>query len=225
MQFPNSFDSFHHSYIVEGMSIATILNALSAAGFPSNQNPDISILQLTSFGIKDARSLRERALLMPVAHTRQCFIIETARLTHEAQNALLKTLEEPSGSSVFFILVPNADTLLPTLISRSQVVRRREAPASDTYSSAFLKAPVHERLDMIADLLPKSEHEEKDLGAIMRFLSGLELQLAIQSNANPAYAKEGLKALYRAKKYCMDKGASHKMLLEQTALLVPRIQA
>jgi DNA polymerase-3 subunit delta' len=52
------------------------------------------------------------------------FIIREAdRITRQAQNALLKTLEEPPGRTVLILLVKSLDRLLPTTLSRCQVVR------------------------------------------------------------------------------------------------------
>ncbi len=49
-------------------------------------------------------------------------VLITKPMTFDAQNALLKTLEEPPRGTVFFITAENTSTLLPTVISRVQVV-------------------------------------------------------------------------------------------------------
>lgn len=52
------------------------------------------------------------------------FIIEQAELmTAQAQNALLKTLEEPAGRTLIILLTTNANELLPTIRSRCQIFR------------------------------------------------------------------------------------------------------
>ncbi|MFZ5434932.1 MAG: ATP-binding protein [Bacillota bacterium] len=51
------------------------------------------------------------------------FILHEANtLTIEASNSLLKTFEEPAGRTVFILLVNDTSTLLPTIVSRCQVV-------------------------------------------------------------------------------------------------------
>ncbi|MFA6537746.1 MAG: AAA family ATPase, partial [Patescibacteria group bacterium] len=50
-------------------------------------------------------------------------IDEAESLSAEAANSLLKTLEEPNGRIVIFLLVENKDLLLPTILSRAQVLR------------------------------------------------------------------------------------------------------
>ncbi len=48
-------------------------------------------------------------------------IIENAeRMTKEAQNCFLKTLEEPSGKTIIFLITSKPDFLLPTIFSRCQ---------------------------------------------------------------------------------------------------------
>jgi DNA polymerase-3 subunit delta' len=50
-------------------------------------------------------------------------IDEADRLEPSAQNALLKTLEEPPSASVFVLVTSRPDVLLPTVLSRCQRVR------------------------------------------------------------------------------------------------------
>ncbi|MBU1003891.1 MAG: DNA polymerase III subunit delta' [Proteobacteria bacterium] len=47
---------------------------------------------------------------------------EAQELTQQAANALLKSLEEPSRGTVFLLLTPQREWLLPTLVSRSWVL-------------------------------------------------------------------------------------------------------
>ncbi len=62
--------------------------------------------------------------LTPIRGRAKVFIIREAdRITVQAQNALLKTLEEPPGTTFIILLVTSVDRLLPTTLSRCQVVR------------------------------------------------------------------------------------------------------
>ncbi len=62
--------------------------------------------------------------LTPSRGNAKIFIIREAdRITTAAQNALLKTLEEPPGASVIILLVGALERLLPTTLSRCQLVR------------------------------------------------------------------------------------------------------
>ena len=48
---------------------------------------------------------------------------EAHKMTPQAQNALLKTLETPPGDAVFFLMTDQMTALLPTIISRCRIVR------------------------------------------------------------------------------------------------------
>jgi len=65
------------------------------------------------------------------AGKRICFIDDAHLLTQQAQNAFLKTLEEPPSDTLFFLLAENTNTLLPTIISRCQIFRVRNLSKED----------------------------------------------------------------------------------------------
>lgn len=59
----------------------------------------------------------------PTQSPRRVFIIRDAeRMNEEAQNALLKTLEEPPGATCLILVTASAERLLPTIRSRCQVI-------------------------------------------------------------------------------------------------------
>lgn len=75
--------------------------------------------------------LVEPANLTPTLGWGRVFVIEQADLmTREAQNALLKTLEEPIGRTLIILLTDLPSMLLPTIHSRSQMLRFGPLPAS-----------------------------------------------------------------------------------------------
>jgi DNA polymerase-3 subunit delta' len=77
-----------------------------------------------SLSIEQIRRVRAHLALRPVRATGKVALIDPAdRMTIDAQNALLKTLEEPPGQTTLILLATNADALLPTIRSRCQCVR------------------------------------------------------------------------------------------------------
>src|SRR3989338_372616 len=198
---------------------AQVLAMLGQAGIATQGNPDIFVKEYVQFGIEDARDVRRRASSRAVQETARTFIIAAAQMTADAQNALLKTLEEPVAEAVFFIIVPSPETLLPTLRSRVQtLLLSGKAEAGIIDAKDFLAAAPSRRIEMLKPLLPK-EKEERDIGAIIVFLSSLERELAKIGAKKTA---RGLEAVYRARKYIADKGSLLKPLLEQVALLAPK---
>jgi DNA polymerase-3 subunit delta' len=59
----------------------------------------------------------------PIEARRKVYVFHEAdKMTHEAQNALLKTLEDPPTSLLFLLLARNLKALLPTVVSRCQIL-------------------------------------------------------------------------------------------------------
>lgn len=77
-----------------------------------------------SIGIEQVRELERRSRLMPINSPWCVLIINQAHLlTTEAQNALLKTLEEPPPHLKIILESQTADVFLPTVISRCQHIQ------------------------------------------------------------------------------------------------------
>ena len=194
-----------------------ILELLTAEGIPTEKNPDLYIRVYGAFGIDEARELSERASARAF-NGRRVFIIIADSLSREAQNALLKTLEEPRGEALFIFLVPSAMQLLPTFRSRAQILALSGSQKESSAAAVeFLVASPQKRLDMLKPLLEKND-DKRDSGAILEFLASLERVLA--TRVQEASARDALRAVYRAREFIADRGALVKPLLEQVALLV-----
>ena len=158
------------------------------------------------------------------ASARRIFIITAGVMTHEAQNALLKTTEEATGNTLFFFIVPAPHMLLSTIRSRAQLLDiGLSTQIGLVDQKAFLKALPAKRLLMLKPLLEKGDDDRRDVGAVITFLSSLESTMKhvqVKGVGLESTRGEGLEAIYRARKYIGDKGALMKPLLEQVALLI-----
>lgn len=77
-----------------------------------------------SFHIDAIRALLEGLYLAPNQSRYRVYLLaESHRMTEQAQNALLKSLEEPPGHVVFLLTCDDGASLLPTLLSRSYCLR------------------------------------------------------------------------------------------------------
>ena len=77
-----------------------------------------------SIGIGDIKRWWKDITLIPTGNALSAGIIESAELlTTEAQNTLLKPLEEPPLSAVIFLESPSTGSILPTILSRCQVIQ------------------------------------------------------------------------------------------------------
>jgi DNA polymerase-3 subunit delta' len=100
-----------------------------------NVHPDVLIVEPGETGsikIEQVRDVIDRAAYRPFEGRRRVVIVDEAdALVVPAQNALLKTLEEPPPSSVFFLITSRPDALLPTVLSRCPRLRFRPLSAED----------------------------------------------------------------------------------------------
>ena len=92
-----------------------------------NAHPDLFWLapeeDSRTIKIEAVRDLKSRTVLKPFEAAAKVFVIESADCMNEAaQNALLKTLEEPEGASFFILISPSMEKLLVTIRSRTQAV-------------------------------------------------------------------------------------------------------
>jgi len=76
-----------------------------------------------SLGVDDIRELVRTAALTPAGARWQILIVEDAdRLTEQANNALLKAIEEPGARTVWMLCAPSVEDVLPTIRSRCRLV-------------------------------------------------------------------------------------------------------
>ena len=102
--------------------------------FLAGSHPDIHVVkpEKKSIGVDEVRELIDALALRPYEGGRHIALIEQAdRLTVAAQNALLKTLESPSGEAMFFLITDAPGAMLPTILSRCQTVRFSDLSVED----------------------------------------------------------------------------------------------
>ncbi len=95
-------------------------------------SPDVFEIDAASNrGIDDIRELRENVRYAPVGGRYKIYIIdEVHRLTKEAFDALLKTLEEPPAHVIFIFATTEPQALPPTILSRTQRYDFKRIPVS-----------------------------------------------------------------------------------------------
>lgn len=199
----------HHAICYVGIESAQATLAQHYA----EHHPDVHVEQYAELGVREARSLRLRAAGTPLASTQHTFIIEAHRLTHEAQNALLKLFEDPPPRTQFYLVVPKRGVLIPTLQSRVFLVEpptKDNVAASDSFT-AFYSATLGERFDQAAKI-----SKAKDLESAEAIVAGAE-QLATKAQNEPL-----LHSVLLVRQYLGNRGASTKQLLEELALALPQ---
>jgi DNA polymerase-3 subunit delta' len=91
-----------------------------------------------TIGVEDIRGqINGSVAIKPYSSPRKVYIInEGEKMTVQAQNALLKTLEEPPEYTVILILTTNMESLLSTILSRCVVLNMK--PVKDMQVKRFL---------------------------------------------------------------------------------------
>lgn len=102
----------------------------------SGHHPDVRIWELNDgekkFKVEQIRELIQAVGRKPFSAHRQVHILpDLETLTLSGANALLKTLEEPPPTSTLILLTRDSDQVLPTLLSRCQIIRFGMISAND----------------------------------------------------------------------------------------------
>jgi DNA polymerase III delta prime subunit len=174
---------------------------------------DIIVQRYNEFRINDARQLIALATQTPVHQSRQCFVVIANSIAVEAQNALLKLLEEPPAVSSFVFVLPQ-NTLLPTIRSRFMIMssKAKEVDLPAIFAD-FVSEAIPARLSRIATVV-----EKKDVTTFGVMRDGLIQYLAKK--------KRGLTVLQVTRLHWLViqmqlRGASLKMLWEDVAFTIP----
>ena len=149
-----------------------------------NAHPDIITLSSgggkSSFHIDSIRQLRSDAFVTANEGVGKVFILEDAQdMTAQAQNALLKLLEEPPAGVRLLLLVRRREMLLSTVVSRCQIITLKSEPTAVITPESIealsrLLTPDATRFDFFTyfiSLRPKRDAALTLLNG-MRFLAG-----------------------------------------------------
>lgn len=215
----------HHAHIIEGeygdisprltSSIAEHLN-IETVG-----NPDFSSSFYKSFGIDEARALKASQMGAAYGGTRKIFIIGTESITPPAQNALLKTFEEPTLGTHFFIIIPRENMLLPTLLSRALVVKGGAVTTDDTrvLAEKFIDTDLESRFSISKKMAEKKAGETIDREAFRKMFDNIERILYTRkAGRHDTKTANIFREIFLSKTYLSNNGSSPKMLLDNIAI-------
>lgn len=109
-------------------------------------------------GIPDIRTIQQKLYFKPIKGKDKAVIIDaSAGITTEAQNSLLKVLEEPPENTFILLIVPIKTLLLPTVLSRCKIVELKEENVKNDFGDDFeildrlSSAGVGEKLELAQD--------------------------------------------------------------------------
>lgn len=138
-------NTFAKALQCEGAGARPCGTCASCAVFDSGNHPDVIYVRTEkkSIGVDEIREqVLETAGLKPYRFACKIYIIENAdTMTVQAQNALLKTLEEPPVYARFLLLAERAEAFLPTILSRVVTLKLRPLPEREI--AAYLREKAH----------------------------------------------------------------------------------
>ena len=173
-------------------------------------NPDFFIFRTATFGIDEAREVRILSVRKALTG-KKIFLILSERLTTEAQNALLKTFEDPFPNTHFFLAVKEEDVILPTLRSRMLVIRVSKSLDKMMISDAekFLTLSVKDRLLFAREFAER----EKSLPA---FMDGVLTILRKRQEA-----RRLMESAHNIRRFANDTAVAPRLIIEHLALILP----
>ncbi len=125
---------------------------------PSGQYPDLILIEPEGrdIQISQIRELSRKLSLKPHSSSFKVAIINDASaMNSQAQNALLKTLEEPKGKTILILISESPNLFFPTIASRCEVIK-------------FYPVAREE----IVDFLKSKELSDKEMENIVKFSAG-----------------------------------------------------
>ena len=150
----------------------------------TNNHPDIIYIDHEKGKQLSVKAVREQIIdtvhIKPYSSRYKIYIVKNAQdMNQEAQNALLKTIEEPPEYVIIMLLATSAERFLPTVLSRCMVLNLK--PVKDDEVKEYLKE--HMDIDEEKARLCAS-YAMGNLGKAINIASNKEYQMLIQSVIN-----------------------------------------
>lgn len=137
-----------------------------------NNHPDVSVINPADnkkfITVDQVREIIEQAVIKPNTAKGKVFIIDPAdNMNAQAQNALLKILEEPPENTYFILIAENKSALLETVVSRAVVLSLSQVEI--TVATEYIAKTTKYSNDDIAFALKESGF---NIGKALKLLSG-----------------------------------------------------
>lgn len=139
---------------------------------------DITLIEEEkAVGIGVIREFQKKIFLKPMGSENKAVILNASDgITIEAQNSLLKILEEPPNNTYIFILSKNKDGILPTILSRaktielkkSKVITNEEISESKELLDSVLSMAISKKLKLAQNL---SKDKKNSLAELEKFIT------------------------------------------------------
>jgi DNA polymerase III delta prime subunit len=216
----------HHAYLVEAEMEQGIACAMAflekALGLSGKTNPDILVFRHELLSVEEVRRILLLATQAPLGKKGKAIIIATARLYHEAQNALLKLFEEPRPGTVLVLVVPSSGQLLATLHSRLFALPLPKARTirAAPEAKAFALMSKEKRSAYSKKLATGKDEDERreNRDVALALVNGIEALAYAQGVVKYATFLRDISVL---RTYLHDRSAPVRLILEHLSLVLP----
>lgn len=197
---------------------------LKTNGFSQN-HPDLLFLKAEEkLGIETIRKIREFLSLKPYQAKNHALVLLVAEnLTLDAQNALLKTLEEPTGEAMIILGAASEEQLLPTIISRCHVVNLHSDNNNQNISGAKQDKWQQKIEELLNSDTPKRFQFIEKLTEKEEFLTFLTIYFRKKLLENPSKdARQFMATLIEGERWAKQ-NVNTRAILEFLMLKLPKI--
>lgn len=225
-------DNLHHAYLITGDMVKNF-DALQVVirkiiGAELSSYPDYFLLKTPSFVVSDSEIIVEKQKTKSFDGGLRFFVVVTGSITDEAQNKLLKVLEEPISGNHFFLLCESPEILLPTLRSRLAHIEGERMGTSDLepFAQKFIDSEVTTRIQMIDKFIKEEEDDSEKLlrQKTKNVLDQIEILISKQilslEGEGQIRTANFLTELIRIKGYLNDSAPSPRLILEYVAFIL-----
>lgn len=192
------------------------------------EHVDVHLLEKpsgASIGIDDIKAFLGLLKYKPMQSSHQFGIIfNSERMTTEAQNSLLKTLEEHSDNTIYLLGTSQAELLIPTIRSRCLIYHVPVKYSAESISQAgtkFLQLTSTDRFTFIKELLSDETFDAKIF--MDNIIELLRNNLATSDSEARKTLLEAIKLLNQTEKY-IRANVNKQLALEQLSLRFDRLQ-
>lgn len=217
----------HHAYVVRGNVLSAKSEIFRIAEdeleVKTEGNPDFVYEKFESLSVDEVRNIKSLAESKSFEFEgKKVFVIEALSITREAQNSLLKVLEEPTDKTYFFIFGNCAENLIPTILSRVSLIDLREGnSAGEDSAEKFLELSLAKRLNFVKKLSDDIKDEKKSRGEAISFLQDVERAVYEKFKSDPKALAGKLEKIETCRDFINDRSSSIKMILEFLAIITP----
>jgi DNA polymerase III delta prime subunit len=219
-------EDFFHAYVIGGHKDDArdfIESFLNDKKINLEKNPDVLISEHVIFTIDHVRNLREWLKLTPLGE-QKIYIVYATFITKEAENALLKTLEEPVAKTHIILATPKPEMLLPTLLSRVQVIIPDSTKNKGVHKvEEFIAMNIGERMEFVKNLVEKGDDEYASAEVrekAVAFFDDLEKYFSKNISKTTKDSARKIESILKLKKYLFSPACSTRNIMETLALTI-----